>query len=148
MSRLYQPTYERSRQGAFVGPLVLAAVCAALLGLLPATARAVVPTQEEPVAVLRALDKMTARVEVLEVPVDKPVSFGSIIIEARTCRVTLPEETPEAAAFLDISELKPGEKDAPIFSGWMFASSPALSAMEHPVYDIWLVGCKEAPAAK
>jgi hypothetical protein len=117
-----------------------------LLALLFFTfpAHAVVPTQERPVAVLRALDKMTARVEVLEIPTGKPVSFGTLIISVRACRVTPPEEAPESGAFLEISELKPGEKDTPVFHGWMFSSSPALSAMEHPVYDMWLIGCKSA----
>lgn len=121
------------------------AIAVLLTGLMPAAAGAIVPTQEQQIAVLRALDKMTARVEVLEIPVNKPISFGSLIITARTCRVTPPEESPESAAYLDISELKPGEKDAGIFHGWMFASSPALSAMEHPIYDIWLIGCKNPP---
>jgi hypothetical protein len=118
------------------------AVGVVLMGLIPCAAHASVPTIEQPVAIVRALDKMTARVEVLDVPVNKPISFGNLIVNARTCRVTLPEETPEAAAFLEISELKPGANDTPIFRGWMFASSPALSAMEHPIYDIWLIGCK------
>lgn len=121
------------------------ASCVLLAGFLPTVAYAVVPTIEQPVALLRALDKMTARVEVLEIPIKKPTSFGNLIITAQTCRITQPEETPESAAFLDVSELKPGQKDAPVFHGWMFASSPALSAMEHPIYDIWLVGCKDAP---
>jgi hypothetical protein len=118
-------------------------VCA--LALLPVAAMATVPTVEQPVAVLRALDKMTARVEELDVPINQPLKFGTILINVRTCRVTTPEETPEAAAYLEVSEFKPGEKDTPIFQGWMFASSPALSAMEHPIYDIWVTGCK-APA--
>jgi hypothetical protein len=108
----------------------------------PLTAHAAVPTVEQPIAVLRALDKMTARVEELEVPINQPLKFGTIMITVRTCRVTTPEETPEAAAYLEVGEFKPGEKDVPIFQGWMFASSPALSAMEHPVYDIWVTGCK------
>ncbi len=114
----------------------------ALLFAVPA--HAIVPTVEQSTATLRALDKMTARVEVLEIPVNKPTSFGALIITAHTCRTTQPEETPESAAFLEITELKPGAKDTPVFHGWMFASSPALSAMEHPVYDIWLIGCKGA----
>lgn len=113
----------------------------------PAVALAVVPTIEKPIAVLRALDKVTARVEELEVPIDRPYKFGTLMITVRACRMTPPEETPEAAAFLEISEFKPGEKDAPVFRGWMFASSPALSAMEHPVYDIWVTGCKDDVAA-
>jgi len=113
--------------------------------LIETPAFAVVPTIEKPIAIVRALDKMTARVEVIELPMDKAVTFGSLVVNARTCRVTPPEEQPESAVFLEIGELKPGEKDAPVFHGWMFASSPALSAMEHPIYDIWLIGCKDAP---
>jgi hypothetical protein len=115
---------------------------------LPVAALALVPTIEKPVAVLRALDKITARVEELEVPIGRPYKFGTLIITVRACRVTPPEETPEAAAFLEISEFKPGQNDAPVFRGWMFASSPALSAMEHPVYDIWVTGCMDAAATK
>jgi hypothetical protein len=112
--------------------------------LLASPAYAVVPTQEQPVVVLRALDKMTARVEEIELPVGKTIQFGTLGIVARTCRVTLPEETPpESAAYLEISEVKPGAQSAAVFNGWMFASSPALSAMVHPVYDIWVTGCKD-----
>jgi len=117
--------------------LTLVLVCCA------APAFAVVPSQPEPVAVLRALDKITARVEQLEVPVNQPLKFGTIMITVRACRVTPPEETPEAAAFIEVDEFKPAQDGTPIFHGWMFASSPALSAMEHPVYDIWLTGCEE-----
>jgi hypothetical protein len=107
-------------------------------------AYAVVPTQEQPIAVVRALDKMTARVEEVEIPVGKNTQFGTLSIVARTCRITLPEETPpESAAYIEINEVKPGLPDVPVFNGWMFASSPALSAMEHPIYDIWLTGCKD-----
>ena len=103
---------------------------------------AVVPTQDEPIAVLRALDKATARVEELDIPINEPLKFGTLLITVRTCRVTPPEETPEAAAFIEVGEFKPGENDIPVFRGWMFASSPALSAMQHPVYDLWVTGCK------
>lgn len=110
---------------------------------------AVVPTQDQPFAVVRVLDKMTARVEELELPVGTPTGFGTMTVTAQTCRTTLPEESPpESAAFLEISELKIGQGDTPIFRGWMFASSPALSAMEHPVYDIWVTGCREKTSSK
>ena len=107
-----------------------------------------VPSLQEPVAVLRALDKITARVEQLEVPVNQPLKFGALIINVRTCRMTTPEEKPEAAAFIEVDEFKPGQDDVPVFHGWMFSSSPALSAMEHPVYDIWLTGCETAKPVK
>jgi hypothetical protein len=115
-----------------------------ILCLLSVSAGAVVPTIEKPVAVLRALDKITARVQELNVPLNQTLSFGTLSILVRTCRVTQPEEQPEAAAYIEVSEIKPGEKSADIFHGWMFASSPALSAMEHPVYDIWVTGCKDS----
>lgn len=116
---------------------------ASCLACVPAYA--LVPTQDEPIAILRALDKITARVEELNIPIGQPYKFGTLIITVRACRVTPPEDTPESAAFLEVSEFKPGEPDAPVFRGWMFASSPALSAMEHPVYDIWVTGCKGPP---
>ena len=120
-------------------------LCWLLAAFLPLSAQAVVPSQEQPVVILRALDKMTARVEEIELPVGKTIQFGSLAIVAHTCRVTLPEETPpESAAYLEISEFKAGAQvETPTFNGWMFASSPALSAMEHPVYDLWVTGCKE-----
>jgi hypothetical protein len=122
----------------------LFAFCLAAALFLPVPALAVVPTQEQQAAMVRVLDKMTARVEEIELPVGKSVQFGNISIVARTCRTTLPEETPpESAAYLEVSELKIGAPEGSVFRGWMFASSPALSAMEHPVYDIWVTGCKD-----
>lgn len=123
-------------------------VLAVLLGFATA-AHAAAPSVEKPVAVLRALDKATARVEEIDVQTERPYKFGSIIIMVRSCRVTPIEETPESAAFIEVSEIKPAQGEKPVFKGWMFASSPALSAMEHPVYDLWVMGCKDvdAPAA-
>ena len=99
---------------------------AALLVLRTQPVFAVVPTQDKPVVVLRALDKMTARVEEIELPIGQNIQFGKLSIVARTCRMTLPEETPpESAAYLEISEFKIGADGAGVFNGWMFASSPA-----------------------
>lgn len=118
-----------------------------LIVLLPSlTSQAATPTEDRPIAVFRVLDKITARVEEIDVSVERPYKFGTLIITARSCRVTPPEEAPESAAFLDVSEIKPGSTEATVFRGWMFASSPALSAMEHPVYDLWVMGCKSEPA--
>ncbi|UEM05105.1 DUF2155 domain-containing protein [Skermanella rosea] len=95
-----------------------------------------------PHAVLQGLDKVTARVVTIEVPVGQPVEFGSLRITAQTCRKASPVEPPESAAFLEILEERPDEATEALFSGWMFASSPALSALEHPVYDVWVIDCK------
>ncbi|TVR99860.1 MAG: DUF2155 domain-containing protein [Rhodospirillales bacterium] len=94
-----------------------------------------------PIAVLRTLDKVTARVGTIEAPVGKAVVFGSLDVLVRTCDRRPPEEPPESAAFLEIEEHLPGEPPALVFRGWMFASSPAVSAMDHPVYDIWVLDC-------
>lgn len=94
------------------------------------------------IAVLQGLDKVTARTSTFDAPIGKFVKFGTLRIIARTCDKRPPEETPEQAAFLDISEVRPGEHTSTMFRGWMFATSPAISAMEHPVYDIWVVDCK------
>jgi hypothetical protein len=93
------------------------------------------------VAVLRALDKVTARISTIEAPVGEPVTFGTLRIIARTCDKRPPEEPPESAAFLHVEESRPNEVPVLVFRGWMFASSPAVSAMDHPVYDIWVLDC-------
>jgi hypothetical protein len=98
----------------------------------------------EPVALLQGLDKITARVSALDAPVGKIVTFGTLQITVRDCEKNPPEDRPEDAAFLQIDEVRPGEENVRRFSGWMFAQSPALSSLEHPVYDIILLACKGA----
>ena len=93
------------------------------------------------IAVLRALDKVTARISTIEAPVGQPVAFGTLQIIARTCEKRPPEEPPEAAAFLQVEESRPNEVPVTVFRSWMFASSPAVSAMDHPIYDIWVLDC-------
>ena len=99
------------------------------------------PVFAEDGALLQGLDKVTARVSTFEAPQDEPVRFGTLEVVVRTCSKAPPEEPPESTAFLEIYNVRPGEERIRVFSGWMFASSPALSAMEHPVYDIWVVDC-------
>ncbi|MSO72393.1 MAG: DUF2155 domain-containing protein [Rhodospirillaceae bacterium] len=97
--------------------------------------------------VLGGLDKVAARVNTVSGKVGSAVKFGTLEIIARTCVSRPPEETPENAAFLEIYQL--GGKDKPrVFSGWMFASSPALSALDHPVYDIWVLRCENSAASR
>jgi hypothetical protein len=101
-------------------------------------------TIPEPVALLQGLDKISARVSKFEAPVGTPVRFGTLLIRVRDCEKNPAEETPESAAFLEIDEVRPGEVNLRVFSGWMFASSPALSALEHPVYDVNVLECRAA----
>ncbi len=102
------------------------------------------PSEPHRVAVLRGLDKVTARVRTLEAPVGGETRFGTLVVTPRACLVSPPIEPPERAAFLEIREEGRNRDTArPVFSGWMFASSPGLSALEHPVYDLWLLDCRE-----
>ncbi len=94
-------------------------------------------------AVLQGLDKVTARVSTFEAPLGVAVQFGTLSITLRSCDRTPPEEPPESTAFLDIYEARQGEQPVSLFHGWMFASSPAISALEHPVYDVWVLECKQ-----
>ncbi len=127
----------------------MALLAAALM--LPASGA----SAETTVAVLQGLDKTTARVSTIEAPIGKAVRFGRLVITARACVKHPPEEDPESAAFLQIDELRQSEGSEPVpqrvFSGWMFASSPALSAMESPIYDVSVLDCKtettSAPAS-
>lgn len=98
------------------------------------------------IAVLQGLDKITARVSTFEAPVDATVDFGSLRITARACRKRPPTEPPESAAFLEIQDERHDSPSVRLFTGWMFASSPALSAVEHPVYDVWLLDCRSRAA--
>lgn len=98
--------------------------------------------------VLRALDKVTARVQVLRAPVGTPIQFGRLEILAKSCFVHPPEETPESSALLLITKNVGQDRKQTVFDGWMFASSPDISAMDDPVYDIWVVGCENKADSK
>lgn len=92
-------------------------------------------------AQLQAMDKITGRVSEIEVPVNGEVKFGSFSIVVRSCKATPPEETPENYAFVDVADTTKDGKLYNIFKGWMMSSSPALNAVEHPIYDVWLLKC-------
>jgi len=122
------------------GPaLALAAGLGALAGLLTGP-----PAQAAPadIVVMQGLDKITARTRTFEVPVGASRRFGSLEITARYCDKAPPEEPPEQKAFLEIVDVRPDREAVTAFTGWMFASSPALNALEHPVYDVWVVNCR------
>ena len=92
------------------------------------------------VAVIRGLDKITGRTKTFAVPVGSSVQFGKIFIEPKSCFSHPPEESPEDSAFLYIYEKTDTARE--MFQGWMFSSDPALSTMEDPVYDVWLLACQ------
>lgn len=95
-------------------------------------------------ALLQWLDKVTARISPVEAPVGQPVRIGTLEITVKRCLKRPPEEPPESAALMEIREVRPGEAPVVLFNGWMFASSPALNALEHPVYDVWVKDCLNA----
>ena len=120
-------------------PLVVALVMAGAAGAEEMT--------PEPTAIMQGLDKITARVSRFEAPVGQVVTFGKLSIVVRDCQKSAPEDRPENAAFVEVGETRPGEGKVRLFSGWMFSSSPALSALDHPVYDVNLLECKAARTA-
>lgn len=102
----------------------------------------VAPPDYGKTVVLRGLDKATGRISTFDVRAGEPVRFGTLEITAQTCHSTPPEEPPETVAFLQIDNIPVSGEPSRVFSGWMFASSPAVSALEHPVYDVWVIACK------
>lgn len=90
---------------------------------------------------MQAMDKITGKVSEIDIPVNGEVKFGSFSIVVRNCTTNPPEETPENAAFVDVVDNYDTDKPVNIFRGWMFSSSPALNAIEHPIYDVWLLNC-------
>jgi hypothetical protein len=129
------------------------------LGAMVALFSAPAQAEKFPVAVFSGLDKITARVESFEARVDEPVRFGALEVLVRACDKKPPEDPPRTAAYVEIRQLDrdedgdtpqgalsegglPKGETPPIFKGWMFAESPGLNALEHPVYDIWVTDCK------
>ncbi|HJN61582.1 MAG TPA: DUF2155 domain-containing protein [Alphaproteobacteria bacterium] len=96
---------------------------------------------ERTAVVLQGLDKVTARISEFTAELGVPTRFGTLEITARACHKKPPEEPPESAAFLEIREKQRGQPVQSLFSGWMFASTPGLSALQHPVYDVWVLDC-------
>jgi len=120
------------------GVLALAALAAAQDAGEPQNA----PADIGKIVSLRAANKVTGRTEDILVETGVMHRFGQLEINAFSCTKAPPEELPESTAFLQIDELTSEGVRSRIFSGWMFASSPALNALEHPVYDLWVTDCK------
>ncbi len=95
-----------------------------------------------PTLLLRGLDKITGRAFDIVAPLDTPVKFATLTVTARFCYSTPQSETPETAAFVQIDDARPDRPMRRIFSGWMYASSPGLNGMQHPLYDVWAIFCR------
>ena len=107
-----------------------------------------------PTAVFVGLDKITGRIISFDVAINETVQFGALQMTPRVCYSRPPTETPNTDAFVEVDEVTLQGEIKRIFTGWMFATSPGLNAVEHPIYDVWITDCKggqsptvaEAPA--
>ncbi|MEL6922274.1 MAG: DUF2155 domain-containing protein [Pseudomonadota bacterium] len=95
------------------------------------------------VAVFSGLDKITGRLRTFDVYIDETVKFGQLEITPKVCYNRPISEQPKTTVFVEIDEITLDRRIRRIFTGWMFAESPGLNALEHPVNDVWLVGCKQ-----
>ncbi|MGJ8529256.1 DUF2155 domain-containing protein [Maritalea sp.] len=126
----------------FNRPIVAAIlVCASMLAWsLPARA----DTIANPVVVFAGLDKITGRIINFDVYIDETVQFGALQMTPRACYTRPANETQRTTVFVEVDQVSLKQTVTRIFTGWMFADSPALNAIDHAVYDIWLVDCKQA----
>lgn len=106
------------------------------------------PAAAQTAAVLRGLDKVTGHTKDIVAPLGRPQRFGRLEIVARACEKARPEDPPEVKAFIEVYD-NPVSRDpktpaerVKIKEGWIFASSPALNALEHPIYDVWAIDCR------
>ena len=98
---------------------------------------------ENQVAVFAALDKVTARISKLEVPLGQVAEFGSLKLTPRVCYSRAPDEPPKTSTFVEVDETMLDGQKKKLFAGWMFAESPGLNAIAHPIFDLWLTGCAQ-----
>jgi hypothetical protein len=98
-----------------------------------------------PTAAFSGLDKISGRIIVFDVAIGETVQFGALQVTPRACYTRPPTETQNTTAFVEVDEITLKAEIRRIFSGWMFANSPGLNAVEHPIYDVWLIDCKTTP---
>ncbi len=130
--------------------IALKAARSALAGLSLAAISAFVPVSaahaekiENPVAVFSGLDKITGRIISFDVYIGETVQFGALQVTPKVCYSRPQTESPLTTGFVQVDEITLNNEVRRIFSGWMFAASPGLHAVEHPVYDIWLTDCRQ-----
>jgi len=125
---------------AVMGMAALAATAAAMVGAGPARAERI----SNPVAEFAGIDKITGRITSFDVYIDETVQFGALQVTPKVCYSRDETEAQKIDAFIEVDEITLDRKIRRIFSGWMFADSPALNAVEHAIYDVWLTGCKQS----
>jgi hypothetical protein len=122
------------------GPALAGAALAAAALAVPDAALA--DKISNPIAVFDGLDKITGRIISFEVAINETVQFGALQITPRVCYSRPPTDAPQTDAFAQVDEIDEQKQIKRIFSGWMFADSPGLHGVEHPIFDVWLTGCK------
>ncbi len=123
-------------------------VVAALIAANAVSAIAAAPAHADekitnPIAVFSGLDKITGRITTFDVYIGETVQFGALQLTPRVCYTRPDTEAPKTDTFVEVDEITLDRKIRRIFAGWMFADSPGLNAVEHPVYDVWLKSCKQ-----
>lgn len=108
----------------------------------PADAQA----NRNPIALFAGLDKITGTITRFEAQIDEVRRFGSLDVRARVCNTRALTEQPKTTAFVEVDEVLLEGGTRRVFTGWMLAESPGLNALEHPVYDVWLTGCRDPQA--
>jgi hypothetical protein len=117
-------------------------VLALLAMAVPANAERI----SNPIAVFAGLDKITGLTTTFEAKIGEEKRFGGLYVKADACYTRDITEEPKTTSFVEVEEIEPDDSRKKIFSGWMFAESPGLSAVEHPIYDVWLTGCRDPTA--
>ena len=117
-------------------------LCLAALGAVLGSGQAQAERIKNPIAVFNGLDKISGKILPFDVAIGETVQFGALQVTPRVCYSRSASENPQTTSFIEVDEITLDKKVRRIFTGWMFASSPGLHAVEHPVYDIWLTDCK------
>ena len=127
----------------YVRRVLRRSLCVAMIGALAGASTAAWAERiSNPVAEFSGLDKITGRTTTFDVYINETVQFGALQVTPRVCYSRPETEAPKTDSFVEVDEITLDRKIRRIFTGWMFADSPGLNAVEHPIYDVWLTGCK------
>jgi hypothetical protein len=117
-----------------------------LLALAATVSPAAAERISNPIAIFAGLDKVTGLTTTFEAKIGEEKRFGGLYVKADACYTRDVTEEPRTTSFVEVEEIESDDSRKKIFSGWMFAESPGLSAVEHPIYDVWLTGCRDPNA--
>ncbi len=134
MNSTLRTTFHRAARSVALAATALACV----------TSIAAAERVKNPIAEFTGVDKITGRIITFDVYIDETVQFGALQVTPRVCYSRPKEEEPKTDAFVEVDEITLDRKIRRIFTGWMFAESPGLNAVEHAIYDVWLKSCKQS----